>query len=70
MDDVYSNIDNPAGLASIEIKKVYTKITRMMLNYFFRDKIRTFCIKYYREKILLRKYKCIKPEHILVCDIF
>ena len=52
MDETHSDIDNPAGIASIdklygEIKMVEIKITKNDAK--FRGKIHTLCIKYQQE---------------------
>ena len=57
MDEIYSDLYNPAGLASID--KLYAE------KEFFGTKILKLCIKYYQEN-----FQDVKLGHTLVCDVF
>ena len=75
MNEIYSNIDNPAGLGSIdklyrEIKKVDKKITKNDVKLFLSTQDSYTLHKVMPRKFPRRKYLFTRPGHTLICDVF
>ena len=75
MEEIYSDIDNPAGLASIdklykEIKKVDKTVTKDDVKLFLSGQDSYTLYKVLPRKFPRRKFLFIKPGHTLVCDVF
>ena len=75
MDEIYSDIDNHAGLASIdklyrEIKKVDKKITKNDVKLFLSGQDSYTLHKVLPRKFPRRKYLFKRPGHTLICDVF
>ena len=75
MEEIYPDIDNPAGLASTdklygEIKKVDKKVTKNDVKLFLSGQDSYTLCKVLQRKFPWCKFLFIQPGHTLICNVF